>query len=80
MAVATLNVIGARQLRDELASVLSSLPEVDEIVITQRGEARAVLVDLDRYNALLQRIEELDDAVDALTGEWEKAVPIEDLP
>jgi len=78
--VATLNVIGARQLRDELASVLSSLPEVDEIVITQRGEARAVLVDLDRYNALLQRIEELDDAVDALTGEWEEAVPIEDLP
>lgn len=77
--MATLNVIGARQLRDELASVLERLGGVSEIVITQRGAGKAVLVDLDRYNALLERLEDLEDSLDVVTADWEGAVPIEEL-
>jgi prevent-host-death family protein len=79
MAVATLNVIGARQLRDELAGVLARLKDLPEIVVTQRGEARAVLIDLDRYNALLERLEYMEDSIDALTADTEGAVPAEEV-
>ena len=72
-------VLGTRQLRDELASVLDRLSELEEVVITQRGEGRAVLLELDRYNDLLDRLEYLEDTLDALEGKREGAVPIEQL-
>ncbi len=73
------NVIGTRQLRDELASVLDRLSELEEVVVTQRGEAKAVLVGLERYNDLVDRLEYLEDTLDALEGEREGAVPAAEL-
>jgi prevent-host-death family protein len=72
-------VLGTRQLRDELASVLDRLGELEEVVITRRGEGRAVLVGLERYNQLVERLEHLEDTLDALEGEREGAVPADDL-
>lgn len=74
-----IKAIGVRQLRDELASVLEQLRELDEVVITRRGEGTAVLIDLDRYNELLDRLEYLEDSLDALEAEREGAVPLDEL-
>jgi len=68
-------IIGTRQLRDELASVIDRLGETGQVIITQRGEGRAVLLDLDRYDELVERLEYLEDTVDALEGERQGAVP-----
>ena len=75
----TVNVVGTRRLRAELASVLAEVGEVEEIVVTQRGEGKAVLVDLERYNQLLDRLEFLEDSLDALEFEREGAVPAREL-
>jgi prevent-host-death family protein len=74
-----INVIGTRRLRDELASVLEELERVGEIVVTQRGRGKAVLVEFDRYNALLDRLEYLEDSLDAMEADRDGAVPVNDL-
>ena len=74
-----IRIVGVRRLRDEIASVLDELSEVGVIIVTQRGEGRAVLVDLDRYNELLERLEYLEDSLDALQAVEEGAVPVADL-
>lgn len=58
---------------------MEQLGELEAVVITQRGEGRAVLLDLERYNDLVDRLELLEDSLDALEGEREGAVPVEDL-
>lgn len=75
----SVTVVGTRQLRDELASVLERLSELEEVVITQRGEGKAVLLDLTRYNQLVERLEYLEDTLDAVQGEREGAVPVQEL-
>lgn len=75
----SVEVIGTRQLRDELATTLERLGEVGEMVVTQRGEGRAVLVELERYRQLIDRLEYLEDTVDALEGEREGAVSVDEL-
>ena len=72
-------VVGTRQLRDELSSFVDSLAEVEQIIVTQRGEGKAVLLDLDRYNQLVDRLEYLEDSLDAVEGEREGAAPIDEL-
>jgi prevent-host-death family protein len=73
------DVIGTRQLRDELASIIDRLPETEEVIVTQRGEGRAVMLGLERYNQLLDRLEYLEDTLDAIEGEREGAVPADSL-
>jgi prevent-host-death family protein len=75
-----LKVIGVRQLRDELASVMDELSEAGAIIVTQRGEGRAVLMELERYNELVDRLEYLEDSLDAMLAQREGAIHAEDLP
>jgi prevent-host-death family protein len=75
----TVRVIGVRQLRDELASVMDELGRFGQVVITLRGEGRAVLMALERYNELIERLEYLEDTLDAVEGEREGAVTVADL-
>jgi len=75
----TVRVVGTKQLRDELSSIVDSVSELDQIIVTQRGEGKAVLLDLDRYNQLVDRLEYLEDSLDAVEGEREGAVPIDEL-
>ena len=72
-------VVGTRQLRDELASIIERLSDADDVVVTQRGEGRAVLVGLERYNQLIERLEYLEDTLDAVEGEREGAIPADSL-
>jgi prevent-host-death family protein len=74
-----IRVMGVRQLRDELASVLDELATIGEIVVTQRGEGRAVLVELQRYNDLIERVEYLEDSLDALEARRSGAKKLQDL-
>lgn len=60
-----IKVISSKELRDELATVLAGLNEFDDVVITRRGHGAAVLVDLNRYNELMERLEYLEDSIDA---------------
>jgi prevent-host-death family protein len=75
----TLRVIGVRQLRDELASVMDEISRRGQVVVTLRGEGRAVLMDLDRYNELIERLEYLEDTLDAIEGERDGAVTVAEL-
>lgn len=74
-----IRVVAVRRLRDEIATVLDELSEVGAIIVTQRGEGKAVLMDLDRYNELLERLEYLEDSLEALQASEEGAVPVADV-
>jgi prevent-host-death family protein len=74
-----LKVIGTRQLRDELASVMDQVSEVAAIIVTHRGEGKAVMMAFDRYNELMDRLEFLEDSLDAQEASREGATPVDDL-
>lgn len=54
------------RLRAEMATILARLDRDAPLYVTQRGQARAVLLDVDAYRALVEQLEHLDDAVEAL--------------
>jgi prevent-host-death family protein len=72
-------IVGVRRLRDEIAAILEELSEAGAIIVTQRGEGRAVLMDLERYNELLERLEYLEDSLEAMQATEEGAVRVTDL-
>jgi len=74
-----LKVIGTRQLRDELATVMDEVSEVSAIIVTHRGVGRAVLMDFERYNGLIDRLEYLEDSIDAGEATREGAIPLGEL-
>jgi prevent-host-death family protein len=74
------------QLRAEMAAVLARLAKArGHIYVLQRGEPRAVLVDIKEYEALIDQLEYLDDSIEAILAEErfergeEKAIPIEEV-
>ena len=75
-----IRVVGVGQLREELASIIEQVARMGDVVITQRGEGKAVLMDLGRYNDLVDRLEFLEDSLDAVEGTREGAVPLSELP
>lgn len=54
------------QLRAELAGLLAGLDHDAPLYVTQRGQARAVLLHVDGYRALVEQLEYLYDALEAL--------------
>jgi prevent-host-death family protein len=68
-----MNITDARQRFTELIRDLS-----DPIYVTIYGDPKAVIVRYDTYEALLERLEELQDSVDVLkrrgepTMDWEE--------
>lgn len=62
------------QLRAEMASILARLGKAKgHIYLTQRGQPRAVLVDVKRYNALIARLEDLDDSLEVMLAREREA-------
>lgn len=61
------------QLRAEMAKILARLGKAHgHIYLTQRGQPRAVLVDIKEYEALIEQLEYLDDSLEvALARERE---------
>ncbi|NCO65494.1 MAG: prevent-host-death family protein [Candidatus Aquicultor secundus] len=72
-----INILSASEVREQLSRILKSLSEKKEpVFITQYGKAKAVLMDIDRYNALMQLLEDLEDIRDFRLAEGE---PVQDF-
>lgn len=71
--------IPIQQLRQQMASVLQELKTGSDVLVTQRGRGAAMLVDVERYNHLIERLEYLEDSLDALEAEREGAVDLDDF-
>lgn len=78
--------ITVAQLRAEMATVLDRLDKAHgHVYLTQRGQPRAVLVDIKEYEALIEQLEYLDDSMEAILaherlrrGE-EKTIPYDEF-
>jgi PHD/YefM family antitoxin component YafN of YafNO toxin-antitoxin module len=53
------------ELRSEQAKIFDRLP-IEPIVLTRQGKPAAVLVDPEKWNELMDRLEDLQDSVDGL--------------
>lgn len=62
------------QLRAEMAKILARLGKArGHIYLLQRGEPRAVLVDIKEYEALIDQLEYLDDSLEVLLSRERRA-------
>lgn len=61
----SIEFVTVAKLRAELAGLLARLDNDAPIYVTQRGQARAVLLDVDRYRELMAQLEYLDDSLEA---------------
>ena len=60
-------IVTAEDLRARLGRELDSLRDSDEaLYVSKRGRLTAVLVDVDRYAELIDRLEYLEDSLAAL--------------
>ena len=74
-----LPVLPISDLRSKAKEVLQQVKK-QPIVLTQRGRARAVLVDFDTYNQLVERQAVLERALDALLLQRARETAQEYLP
>jgi len=71
-------VVTAEDLRARLGQELDSLKAANDVLyVSKRGRLAGVLIDVDRYAEILDRLEFLDDSLAALQArdEVEKGVP-----
>lgn len=61
----SLPILPIADLRNKAKEILDQVRR-QPVVITQKGRPRAVLVDYDAYNELIERLEILEDTRDAL--------------
>lgn len=66
--------IGVDDLRRELAEVLARLPKEGEVIITQHGKPKGVLLALDYYLALEELQEQIADSNPKLVMRLNKAL------
>ena len=77
--------IAVAQLRAEMATIIARLGKArGHIYLTQRGQPRAVLVDIKEFEALIEQLEYLDDSIEVLLARerrtrGERARPLEDV-
>jgi PHD/YefM family antitoxin component YafN of YafNO toxin-antitoxin module len=75
-------IVSAEDLRARLGRELDALRDSDDaLYVSKRGRLTGVLLDVDRYAELLDRVEYLEDSLAALQArdERELAVPWADL-
>ena len=62
-----ISIVTVADLRARLAEVIEQLQRAPgPLYVTQRGQARAVLLPVDQYETLLEQLEYLDDSLEAL--------------
>ena len=62
-----IEVVTVAQLRAQLGRILAELRKRGvPFYVTQRGEARAVLLRTDKYRAMMEQLEYLDDSLEML--------------
>ena len=71
-------VVTAGDLRARLGQELDSLKTASDVLyVSKRGRLAGVLIDVDRYSAILDRLEFLEDSLSTLRSrdEMEKGIP-----
>jgi len=62
-------ILPTSEVRDKIASVLKRLSETGEpVFITRYSKAEAVLLPIDRYNAMMDLLEDREDELDTALG------------
>ena len=62
-------ILPTTEVRDKIASVLKRLSETGEpVFITRYSKAEAVLLPIDRYNAMMDLLEDREDEMDSALG------------
>jgi len=62
-------ILPTSEVRDKIASVLKKLSETGEpVFITRYSKAEAVLLPIDRYNAMMDLLEDREDELDIALG------------
>lgn len=72
-------IIPVSDLRRKTSDVIKSVREGEAVYITQHGRPAAVLVDYDRYEALLSQLEDLADLASLQAAADEPSRPYEDF-
>ena len=64
-----ITILPTTEVRDKIASVLNKLSETGEpVFITRYSKAEAVLLPIDRYNAMMDLLEDQEDELDSALG------------
>jgi len=66
----TVTILPTNEVRDRIGSLLNRLRETGEpILISRHGQAEAVLLSMDRYNAMMGLLEDREDELDTTLGQ-----------
>ena len=64
-----MNLLSTSEVRSKIATILTRLHRTRQpVVITRRGKAEAVLLSIERYNAMLDLLEDREDEIDTKLG------------
>jgi len=64
-----ITILSTSEVRDKIASVLKRLSETGEpVFITRYSKTEAVLLPVDRYNAMMDLLEDREDELDTALG------------
>ena len=64
-----MTLLSTSEIRSKIAAVLTRLQKTKKpVVITRRGKAEAVLIPIERYNAMLDLLEDREDELDKSLG------------
>jgi prevent-host-death family protein len=74
----SVKILPSSEVRDRIASILKQLSKDKKpVFITQYSRAKAVLVDIDEYNTLMDLLEDLEDIADFRVAEREPSKDFE---
>ena len=66
----TVTILPTNEVRNRIGSLLNRLRETGEpIFISRHGQAEAVLLPVDRYNAMMDLLEDREDELDTTLGQ-----------
>jgi len=66
----TVTILSTSEVRDKIAAVLKQLRETGEpVFITRYSKAEAVLLPIERYNAMMDLLEDREDELDTVLGQ-----------
>jgi len=66
----TVTILPTNEVRNRIGSLLNRLRETGEpIFISRHGQAEAVLLSVDRYNAMMDLLEDREDKLDTALGQ-----------
>ena len=64
-----MNLLSTSEVRSKIATILTRLRRTKRpVVITRWGKAEAVLLSIERYNAMLDLLEDREDEIDTKLG------------